>query len=282
MEWMKALNDSIEFMENHLLDDISVKDVADSVYMSSYYYQKGFQILAGYSVMEYIRSRRLFLAGQMIAYGNEKVIDIALKYGYDSPDSFSKAFSRFHGMTPMQAKKTPWNLKIFNRLQVKIVLEGGSELEYRVEKKKAFKVLGTKRTFQFDSSYENIPKFWDEYMESIKGKENPPVWDMFGICNDSIKDSKQFEYYIAGVYEGKEVPDGFEVLEVPETTWIVFPCQGPLPGSLQNVNTKIYSEWMPAHTEYEFGGDISVEMYTKGNSSLPDYKSEIWIRVKEK
>lgn len=278
---MRGLNEAIEYMETHLNEDISVNDVARSVYMSSHYFQKGFQILTGYSVMEYIRNRRLAEAGVELAYGDKKVIDIALEYGYDTPESFTKAFRRFHGISPSQAKKNPRNLKRFQRLHVKIILEGGSNMEYRIETKKESKVYGVKRTFSMENSYQEIPKFWDEYMASNKDKEDA-LCGMYGICYDAIKDGKHFDYYIADDYNGQELPEGYEILTLPETTWAVFPCHGPMPSALQSVNTQIFSEWFPAHKEYDMLGDISVEYYSEGDPDSPEYYSEIWVQVCEK
>lgn len=121
MEWMKLIGDSIQYIENHLLDDISVEDIAKHIGISSFYYQKGFSMLCGFTVAEYIRNRRLALAGNEIIGTDHTIIDIALKYGYDSPDSFTKAFTRFHGSTPTAVRKDNVMLKSFAPLKSRYI-----------------------------------------------------------------------------------------------------------------------------------------------------------------
>lgn len=135
MEWMKLIGDSIQYIENHLLDDISVEDIAKHIGISSFYYQKGFSMLCGFTVAEYIRNRRLASAGNEVIGTDHTIIDIALKYGYDSPDSFTKAFTRFHGSTPTAVRKDNVMLKSFAPLKIKVHLEGGYLMDYRIEKK---------------------------------------------------------------------------------------------------------------------------------------------------
>lgn len=145
MEWMKLIGDSIQYIENHLLDDISVEDIAKHIGISSFYYQKGFSMLCGFTVAEYIRNRRLALAGNEIIGTDHPVIDIALKYGYDSPDSFTKAFTRFHGSTPTAVRKDNVMLKSFAPLKIKVYLEGGYLMDYRIEKRASLPLSPTQK-----------------------------------------------------------------------------------------------------------------------------------------
>ena len=284
MDWIKLIGDSVKYIEEHITDDITVDGVAASVCISSYYFQKGFSMLCGFSVAEYIRNRRLALAGNEIVAGNGKIIDIALKYGYDSPDSFTKAFTRFHGVTPMSARKDGAVLKSFAPLKIKFSLEGGYIMDYKIEKKEAFKVIGDRRTFDYETAKTVVPKFWQEHFASGKGKT---VCGEFGINIDLKMGRDSFEYLIADRYSGGEVPEGFEVREIPSFMWAVFPCRGPMPTALQDVNTKIFTEWLPSLSEYEFAAGYCVEMYDdptkypKGTSD-GNYYCEIWIPVKKK
>ncbi len=284
MDWIKLIGDSVKYIEEHITDDITVDGVAASVFISSYYFQKGFSMLCGFSVAEYIRNRRLALAGNEIVAGNGKIIDIALKYGYDSPDSFTKAFTRFHGVTPLSARKDGAVLKSFAPLKIKFSLEGGYIMDYKIEKKDAFKVLGNRRTFDYETAKTVVPKFWQEHFASGKGKT---VCGEFGINIDLKMGHDSFEYLIADRYSGGEVPEGFEVREIPSFMWAVFPCRGPMPTALQDVNTKIFTEWLPSLSEYEFAAGYCVEMYddpTKYPKGTADgnYYCEIWIPVKKK
>jgi len=209
-----------------------------------------------------------------LSSGNAKVIDAAIKYGYDSPDSFTKAFTRFHGIPPSSAKKEGANLKSMAPLKIKFKLEGGNVMEYRIEKKDAFTVIGTVREFNSDTSYREIPKFWYEHFDGGGGEH---VRGMFGVCYDNNSDSKLFSYMIAdSCTDGKEVPKGFATKEIPAKTWAVFPIKGAMPTALQEVNTRIWSEWLPNCREYEIDGNIDIEMYSDGDVSSADYYSEIW------
>lgn len=140
MNWSEAISRSIEYIEDNLTNDITMEEIANHLYISSFYFQKGFSMLCGYSISEYIRNRKLSLAGYELLHTNNKIIDIALKYGYDSPDSFTKAFTRFHGSTPTEVRKGG-KIKEFASLKINLMLEGGYTMEYKIEEKEAFKVI---------------------------------------------------------------------------------------------------------------------------------------------
>lgn len=282
MDWMEALNQSIEFMESHLMENITSDEVAKSVNMSSFYYQKGFKILTGYTIGEYLRNRRLTLAGIELLQNQEKVINVAYKYGYETPESFTKAFTRFHGITPSQVKSLSYKLQSFQRLVIKITVEGGNLMDYRIEEKEGFQVFGLGRNCEYEKAYQELPKFWTEFCKKYSSMEKPPIYGMFGVCDDRNTEGNEFRYMIADTYEGGEVPEGFEVLDIPAFTWAIFPCVGPMPGALQAVNTRIFSEWLPNNQEYEIATGLNLERYTEGNIQALDYKSEIWVPVKPK
>lgn len=285
MEWMDAIQNGIGFIEKHITDDISADDVADHVYMSSFYFQKGFSMLCGYTVSEYIRNRRLALAGGEFAASNAKIIDVAMKYGYDSPDSFTKAFTRFHGISPTMVRKDNVMIKTFAPLKIEISLKGGYLMNYKIEKKNCFTVLAVSKKFDYETCKEEIPQFWKKHYEKGNGKI---VCGMFGINIDEQMGNESFEYLIADIYNPvMEIPEGFETRTIPEFTWAVFSCDGPMPTALQDVNKKIFSEWLPALKEYEFAAGYCVEMYDapdkypNGTEDV-NYHSEIWIPIKKK
>lgn len=285
MEWMAIIGNSIQYMEEHITEDITVEDVAKEVGVSSFYFQKGFAMLCGYTVSEYIRNRRLALAGNDLLVTEEKIIDIAMKYGYDSPDSFTKAFTRFHGVTPTSVRKDEVLLKSFAPLKIKISLEGGYLMDYKIVKKEAFTVIANAKTFPYEGAKEIIPQFWQEHFQSGKGAV---VCGWYGINIDLEMGQENFEYLIADPYNPqKEVPEGFVTRTIPAFEWAVFPCRGAMPTALQDVNTKIYTEWLPALKEYEFAAGYCVEYYdnpTKYEKGTQDenYYCEIWIPVKKK
>lgn len=285
MSWMEAIGSAIQYIEAHITEELTVEEIAAYIGFSPFYFQKGFAMLCGFTIGEYIRSRRLALAGNDLATGSEKIIDIAMKYGYDSPDSFTKAFTRFHGVTPTAARKDRVMLKSFAPLKIKLSLEGGYLMDYRIEKKEAFAVLGSAGTFPYEGAKQTIPQLWQAHFAAGKGSV---VCGKYGINIDAQMGHDTFEYLIADDYTpGKPIPDGFVTRTIPALTWAVFPCTGPLPQALQDVNTKIFTEWLPALRDYEFAAGYCVEMYAdprefpKGTMD-EKYYSEIWIPVKKK
>ena len=295
MEWLTGIRSAIDFIENNLENDISVQDVADKVFISPIFLQRGFSLMTGFSVGEYIRNRRLYQAALDLVNTEDLVIVIAYRYCYETPESFTKAFSRFHGVTPSQVRNsTPF--KPFLPIKINLTVQGGNNMDYMITSKAGFKVIGFQKVFDSETSYAEIPKYWDE----ICGKYANNVWagnapanafekavadnniGEYGICIDDIGGSK-FRYLIAGKYEGGEVPGGMEVFEFPVGDWAVFDIFGPCPGALQSVNTKIFTEWLPGNPEYEISGNANVEWYdcmSKPNDK--DYHSAIWIPVKKK
>lgn len=285
MEWMAIIGDSIQFIEDHITEEISTDDIARHVCVSPFYFQKGFAMLCGFSVAEYIRNRRLALAGNELLVTDEKIIDIAMKYGYDSPDSFTKAFTRFHGVTPSSVRRDEVLLKTFAPLKLKISLEGGYIMDYKITKKEAFTVIANSKSFPYEGAKEAVPKFWQEHFQSGKGQI---VCGTYGINIDLEMGMENFEYLIADPYNPQsEVPEGFIEKVIPAFDWAVFPCRGAMPTALQDVNTKIYSEWLPTIKEYEFAAGYCVEYYddpskyAKGTMD-ENYYCEVWIPVKKK
>ena len=285
MRWIDSITEAIDYIEDNITDELPIGDIADRAFISSFYFQKGFSMLCGFTVGEYIRLRRLSLAGGEIVSTDKKIIDIALKYGYDSPDSFTKAFTRFHGVTPSAVRKDGATVKSFARLRINISLEGGFIMDYRIVEKEAFTVMGASRMFKYDNSYEEIPKFWTEHYQTGK---NQYVCGMYGMCiDDSNMSAGEFEYLIADDYTpDKEIPEGFVTRAIPKHIWAVFPCIGPMPKALQDVNNKIFSEWLPNNKDYEIAAGYNIEFYSdiadypNGNQA-ENYYSEIWIPVKK-
>ena len=275
--WMEGFQDSIDLMEQTLTDEPDIETIAGKAALSPFYYQRIFSALCNMTVSEYIRARRMTLAAQELARTDVKVIDVALKYGYDSPDSFAKAFQRFHGITPSQAKEPGASLRSMAPLHIKITLEGGSMLDYRIVERAPFTIVGIKRRFNSDSSYQEIPKFWNEYMTQ---GEKPPIMGTFGVCMDM--DGKEFDYWIADLYKPwEEIPDGCETVQIPGSLWAQFLCRGPLPGSLQSVNTKIWSEWLPSLKGDELAGNYNLEIYGPPAEKPEDNVNYIWVPLKK-
>lgn len=297
MEWLTCIRKSIDYIEHHLLDDISAQDVARQVHMSPFFLQRGFSVITGYGISEYIRNRRLYQAGLDLTRTGEKVIDIAFRYGYETPESFTKAFTRFHNATPSLVRCGQASIRQFLPMTVSIIVQGGTQMEFTVTNMFAFRVIGFERVFSLDDSYQEIPKYWDEvctkYAASVYAG-NPPANPYekalvdncigeYGICIDDIGGGR-FRYLIAGKYAGGEVPDGMTVYEFPAGEWAVFDCYGPNPETLQALNTRIFREWLPENPEFELSGNANVEWYDciHGQMTDKDYHSAIWIPVKRR
>ena len=273
--WAEGIQSAVEYIEENLTEELDIGDIAAKAYVSPFHFQRIFSVLCGMTVGDYIRCRRLTLAAQELSSSDIKVIDAAVKYGYDSPDSFARAFAKFHGISPSAAKERGASLKAFAPLRIKLTLEGGNFMEYRIVEKASFTVLGVSRSFNSDTSYQEIPKFWQEHMTS---GGNRKICGQFGICFDS--DGKNFDYLIADIYKPwEEVPEGCITRVIPEGTWAVFPCRGALPKALQDVNTQIWSEWLPNCRDYKLGGNYDIEMYTKPADDPKDNYCEIWVPV---
>jgi len=284
MNWIEGMSNAISYIEDNLTDELTIENVAKQAFVSAFYFQRAFAMLCGFTVGEYIRRRRLTLAGSELVATDEKIIDIAMKYGYDSPDSFTKAFTRFHGVTPSAVRKDGAMIKSFAPLKIKFTLEGGFIMDYKIVEKEAFTVMGVSSKFKYDNAFTEIPQFWTEHYKTGKGET---VCGMFGVNIDVKMGGKEFEYMIADNYlPWNEIPNGFVAKTIPKHTWAVFPCKGSMPKSLQDVNTKIFSEWLPNCKDYEIAEGYCIEMY----SPLSDYKNgiqddnyycEMWIPVKK-
>lgn len=269
--WAEGIQNSIQYIEDNLTEKLDIEDIAAKAYISPFYFQKIFNVLCGFTVGEYIRCRRLTLAAQELSLSDTKVIDIALKYGYDSPDSFTRAFTKFHGISPSAAKEKGAHLKSFAPLRIKVTLEGGNMTEYSIVKKETFTIMGKSKKFCIDNSYSEIPKFWQEHYQNGGGEI---IKGMFGACIDN--NGKEFDYLIADLYfPWNEIPDGCCTRIFPAGTWAVFPYRGECPKALQDVNTKIWSEWLPNCKEYKLAGNYNLEVY------LEKEYGEIWVPVEK-
>ena len=284
MDWIKIIENALRYIEENLSGELTVDRIAEKVNISPFYFQKGFSMLCGYSVGEYIRMRRLSVAGSELVTSDNKVIDLALKYGYDSPDSFTKAFTRFHGSTPTDVRRKGALLKSFAPLHIKIILDGGNTMEYRVEEKPAFRVMGVSKIFSYETANADIPQYWDEIHVQAAVK---PVEGMYGICFDEEMGGNRFRYMIADdLEEGEAEEKNLETYEVPRHTWAIFPCRGAMPLSIQEVNRRIFSEWLPAGN-YEIAEGYNIEYYSdsaefKDGTQDQDYYAEVWIPVRER
>ena len=296
MEWLTAIRTAIGYMEGHLGEAVGLEDVAREVHLSPFFLQRGFSLMTGYGIGEYLRNRRLYEAALDLQRGPEKVIDIAFKYGYETPESFAKAFARFHGATPTQVREGA-PTRTFLPLTIQITIQGGNQMDCKITPMFPFKVIGFQKEFDYETAYAEIPRFWDEICEKYANNvyagndpANPYEQALvdncigeYGVCIDDIGCGK-FRYLIAGKYTGGSVPEDMVLYEFPRGEWAVFDCIGPNPQTLQSVNTRVFQEWLPANPDYELCGNATVEWYDciNGEPTDPDYHSAIWVPVKRK
>jgi len=268
MDWITGMQRAIDYIEANLTEEIDYEKVAAESFSSSYHFQRVFGILCGITLGEYIRMRRLSVAGAELAAGNIKVIDAALKYGYDSPDSFAKAFRKFHGITPSMARTDGTVLRSFSRLSVKISLEGGNTMNYRIEEKSPMILTGFKAHFTGAPYGKEREKQEEELFLTTRGKQ----WFLRGASGDGDAycvitniDDDGYDYYYChslDAYErsnlynrdvtGVDFVESMELenIEIPKTTYVIFETndvKSPICDyfDLLNLRIKILTEWMP-------------------------------------
>ena len=292
MDWITGIQRALDYIEAQLTGEIDHEKAAKEACSSVFHFQRMFGMLCGYSLGEYIRMRRLTLAAEELMNTDKKVIDIAAKYGYDTPESFTRAFCRFHGVTPTEVRRGA-NIRSFSRLSVKLILSGGNIMNYRIEKKEAFKVICKRKQVSKPASAtaaEDISAFWSECTadgttERICGyfPEKPTLPGLLGICFSGDMENYAFPYGIGVEYDGRPIADGdLELVEIPAHTFAVFPCKGRMPDAFVETYRKICTEFFPQSSKYEYGNGVELEVYPSEKVDDPNYYCEIWIAVKEK
>lgn len=285
MQWAECISTAIRYIEDNITEDLPIEQIARQVNISPYHFQKGFAMLCGFSIAEYIRCRRLALAGSELVSTDKKIIDIALKYGYDSPDSFTKSFTRFHGVTPTAVRKSGAMIKSFSPLKIKLVLGGGHSIDYRIVEKDAFTVAGWSQVMSYENAAEEVTVMWENFLTTEK---SGILCCKYGINIDESMSGNVFEYLIAGDYTpALETVEGIVTRVIPAFTWAVFACRGAMPQPMQDVNQIIFSEWLPNCRDYEIAAGYNIEKYSdpaqyQEGTRDKNYYSELWIPVKHK
>jgi len=290
MNALRALNDALSYIEDNLTDEISIKKMARIALCSEYHLQRMFSFLAGVTLSEYIRRRRLTLAAFEIANSTIRIIDIAFKYGYNSPDSFSRAFQELHGVTPSEARNSGTALKAYSPMTFQLSIKGGSEMNFRIEEKDTFYIVGIMKRVPivFHGVNPEIAAMWDNLdAETIKMLKELSNVEPSGLISAStnfsegrMEEKGELDHYI-GVATTHQSPESFFSLEVPASTWAVFEAVGSFPDTLQNVWGRIYSEWFPS-SNYEQAKGPEILWIEEKELTSQAIKSEIWIPVQKK
>lgn len=289
MALVDSLQAALEYMEERLVEKITIEDIAKHAHLSPFHFQRNFMILTDISVGEYLRRRRLTLAAKEICSSDIKIIDLAYKYGYVTPESFSKAFRKQHNVSPSEMRKGQGKIQSYNRLSIQVSLKGESPMKYKVIDREAFQVVGIREEYSLvnNENLIKIPKFWEEVHqdgteELLCQLNNGRIKGLLGVCVDySDTASNKIDYWIATeVHEyNNELPSNIETLTIPASKWAIFEVHGPMPEAMQDTWKQIYSEWLPSN-KYEIAGTPELEVYLNENPKKPDLYSEIWIPVK--
>ncbi|MCZ6941396.1 AraC family transcriptional regulator [Bacillus mycoides] len=290
MDSLKNMNAAMQYVEDNLTHEINFKEVAKIAFCSEYHFKRMFSFLAGISLSEYIRCRRLTLAAFELKDSNAKVIDVAIKYGYNSPDSFTRAFQNLHGITPSEARSTSRSLKAYSPMTFQLSIQGGNEMNYRIEEKGPFQIIGIQKRVPivFNGVNEEIASMWksldSQSIETLKSLSNiEPTGIISASTNFSegrMEEKGELDHYI-GVATTKDCPKQFKQLEVANSTWAIFEAVGPFPDALQNAWGRIYSEWFPS-SNYELAEGPEILWNESKDVSSPNFRSEIWVPVLKK
>ncbi len=276
MEIIRQIKNSIKYMEEHLREDIQLSDIASHVYMSSFNFHRTFKILTGVTPTEYIRNRRLSNAGEDLLNTSTSVLDLAMKYCYDSLEGFSKAFSRFHGASPSQVRKEHAKIKTYHPLKINISFEGGEGMDYKVVALEPFTLLGKGREFRIDSEENMIPAFWKEetrdgLLEELK--KHSIETGVYGACFQEDQKSKTFKYSISmKVKRGTSVKN-LESINIDNPLWAVFECENV--NHIEEVWNYILKEFL-VNTDYERVEVLDFELYSR-----TDIFCELYIPIRK-
>jgi AraC family transcriptional regulator len=290
MDSLRSMNKALAYIEEHLTEKIDYSEISKIAYCSEYHFKRMFSFLSGISLSEYIRRRKLTLAALDLKDGNLRIIDIAVKYGYNSADSFTRAFQSIHGILPSEARSEHTQIKAYPRMTFQLSIKGECEMNYRIVEKEPFKLVGFKKRVPiiFEGVNPEIAKMTElltpEVIKQLKVMINvEPTGIISASTNFSegrMEGKGELDHYI-GVATLSDETAEFDVLQIDACTWAVFESIGPFPETLQNVWGRIYSEWFPS-SGYEAVEGPEILWNESPDTGNSKYRSEIWIPVKKK
>ena len=288
MEWITRLNNAIDYIEENLTEELNYGKLGQIACCSPYHFQRMFGYMAEVPLSEYIRRRKMSRAAAELQSGRDKVIDIALRYGYESPTAFTRAFQNVHGITPTQARNEGVTLKSFPPVKFQISIKGAVQMDYRIEKKEAFRIVGVSTPLEkeIEKNFESVPKFWNKmaFNGTVEKLCSLMNGDPKGVMGVSVHDGEcdRWQYYIAvaSTLPVDMLSASVEVEEyiVPEATWAIFSGEGAA-SSIQELEKQIITDWLPS-SGYEYANAPDVEVYFDPNPEHTKY--EAWIPVVSK
>lgn len=286
MSSLERMNQALAYIEENLTEEIDFRQVERLALCSEYHFRRMFSFLAGITLSEYIRRRRLTLAAFDLIHSHARVIDTAIKYGYNSPDSFARAFAALHGVSPSEARAAGPSLKAFPRMTFQITVKGADEMKYRIVEKEGFRIVGLMRRVPliYEGVNPYIAEMWRELTEemiaTLKALSNVEPRGLISAStnfSEGRREGGELDQYI-GAATTRDHPDNLARLEAPAATWAVFESAGPFPQTLQNIWGRIYSEWFPS-SDYELAPGPEILWNESKDVESPTFRSEIWIPV---
>ncbi len=282
MDWIDRLNEAVRYIEDNLTGEMEYEKLGQIACCSAYHFQRMFNYIAGVPLSEYIRRRRMSLAAVDIQGGEAKIIDVAAKYGYASPTAFNRAFQSVHGVSPSAVRGEGVAIKSFPPITIKVTVKGVEEMNYRIETRKAFRIVGKSFPLsrEIERNFAEVPQMWqgaveDGTIEKIVSLMNGEPRGVLGVS--VCTDGEEWRYYIA-VSSAAEIDDALEEYVVPGCTWAVFPGSGT-GKSIQELEGRIVTEWLPT-SGYEFTNGPDIEVYFEPNPENTAY--EVWIPVRKR
>lgn len=295
MEWIERMSATLDYIESHLADDILYDEVAKIACCSMHQFGRVFSYIVGLSLSEYIRRRRLTLSALELQFGNVKVIDVAMKYGYNSPDAFTRAFVRMHGVTPKEVSALGVKVKAYQRITFHISIKGDVEMEYRIEEKQEINLVGLVRKVKRQSanvtandwkdSAGEVWNTWDEFLNGGMDERIACEYKLYRAPMWQMGFTKTFENGETLLAIGAEADENKSInlqsYTIPASKWAVFTVKGSLSGKEHPIDamwTRITTEWFPI-SGYKRAADYEIEVYPPGDSNSEDYTCEIWVPV---
>ncbi|WP_370775112.1 AraC family transcriptional regulator [Holdemania massiliensis] len=280
MEWIERLNASLNYIEEHLTEAIEIDDLAQIACCSSYHYQRMFTYIAGIPLSEYLRRRRMSIAAVELQQSEIKIIDLALKYGYNSPTAFNRAFQSVHGIAPSAVRKAGSVVKTFPPISFRITVKGVEEMNYRIEKKEAFRIVGLSAPMKnnTEENFSVVPQLWGKaaqegFIPKLASMMNTSIMGILGVS--ACFDNEQWKYFIS-VATSLPAEAPLEEYTVPAYTWAIFSGEGACPQAIQELERRIVTEWLPT-SGYEYDNGPDIEVYLEPDPSKARF--EVWIPV---
>lgn len=290
MDSLHSMNQAMDYIEKNITEEIDYSAVSKIALCSEYHFKRMFSYLAGLSLSEYIRKRRMTLAAADLRESDLRILDVAVKYGYHSADAFSRAFQAMHGILPSEAKSELAVMKAFPKMTFQLSIGGGYEMKYRIVEKELFQIVGFKKRVPmvFKGVNPDIAEMTKlltpdiirqlKYMSDVEPKGIISASTSFS--EGRMEEQGELDHYL-GVATNGEDNHNFEELRVSAGTWAVFEAVGPFPQTLQNVWGRVYSEWFPS-SGYEAAEGPEILWNESPDTQNPNYRSEIWIPVRKK